>query len=234
MATKKQTKKSSSKTLRSSRTKTTYPVASALPHESVTVSLSQKGTPLPRKRIYVTAAVVALVVLLLFALRGYFIAAMVNGQPISRFEVISQLEKQGGKQILQSLITRDLILQEARKRGVTATQDDINKDLAKIEESYKQQGQTLDSVLKMYGVTKGEVIEQRKPFILLDKMIGGDIKVSDKEVTDFIAKNNEAYGGTLTPEQVKKDLESEKLKQKEQEFLGKLQKDAKVDYFVQY
>lgn len=187
-----------------------------------------------RKRMYVIFVVAALVILILFAMRGYLVAAMVNGQPISRLKVISQLEKQGGKQILDSLVTQSLITQEAQKKGFTVTEDDINKDLAKIEENYKKQGQTLDQVLKMYKVTKEEVVEQRKPFILLDKMVGQDVKVTDKEVNDFIAKNNEAYGGTLTASQVKQDLTGEKIKQKEQVFIEKLQKTAKINYFVNY
>lgn len=203
--------------------------------ESITpANVTMNQTSTKRKRVYIAVAVAALVLLAAFALRGYLIAAMVNGQPISRLEVIGQLEKQGGKQVLQSLVTRDLILQEAKKRGMTLTQKDIDDDLKKIEESYKQQGQTLDQVLKLYGVTKQEVIDQRRPFILLDKMVGTDVTVTDKEVTDFIEKNNEAYGGTLKADQVKQDLIAEKIKQKEQDLIEKLQKDAKIDYFVSY
>jgi foldase protein PrsA len=237
MATRKTTKKASAKSSprRQSLAKKVSKTDLELHEESMNQTFSPMVHASPsRRRLYIGVVVVALVALLAFALKGYLIAAMVNGQPVSRLEVIGQLEKQGGKQILQSLVTRDLILQEAKKRNVTLSQADIDKDLASIEASYKAQGQTLDQVLKLYGVTKQEVIDQRKPFILLDKMVGADVKVTDKEVQDFIAKNNESYGGTLKADQVKQDLESQALKQKEQDFIDKLQKDAKIDYFVNY
>lgn len=197
-------------------------------------SVALRSASPSRKRTYIIFIIAALVILILFSMRSYLVAAMVNGEPISRLKVISQLEKQGGKQILDSLVTQSLIMQEAKKKGVTVTEDDIKKDLAKIEENYKKQGQTLDQVLKMYGVTREEVVAQRKPFILLDKMVGQDVKVTDKEINDFIAKNNESYGGTLTVAQVKQDLIAEKLKQKQQALIEKLQKEAKIDYFVSY
>lgn len=228
--TKKVTSRSSTPVKKSS---STLDFHSAENHSS-TASMMKSGTPVQRKRMYAIFIVAALIILILFAMRGYLVAAMVNGQPISRLKVIGQLEKQGGKQILDSLVTQSLITQEAQKRGITVSDEDIKKDLATIEANYKKQGQTLDQVLKMYGVTREEVIEQRKPFILLEKMIGKDVKVTDKEIQDFITKNNEAYGGTLTAAQVKQDLTAEKMKANEQTFIEKLQKNAKVDYFVSY
>jgi foldase protein PrsA len=177
---------------------------------------------------------IALIALLLYLFRGFFLVAMVNGEPITRLSVIRELERQGGKQIVSSLITRKLILQEAKKRNVTLTQQDIERDLAKIEENYKQQGQTLDQVLKEFGVSREEVIEQRKPWILLEKMVSKDIVITDEEVQKFIDENNKNFGGTLKKDQVKQDLYLEKLQQKQQEFIAKLQKDAKIYYIVNY
>ena len=48
--------------------------------------------------------------------RGLFVVALVNGEPISRIEVIKALEKQGGKATLDSLVTKKLIAQEARSK----------------------------------------------------------------------------------------------------------------------
>lgn len=187
------------------------------------------------KRPYVIGAVVIVLLgFLAYTFRGVFIVATVNGTPISRLSVVRELERQGGKQIVTDMIARILISQEAKRRGIELTQKEIDTDLAKMEADYKSKGQTLDQVLKFYGITKAEVIERRKPTLLLEKMVGKDIVVSDKEVQDFIAKNNEAYGGTLKPDQVKKDLASEKLQQKQQELIQKLQKDAKINNIVTY
>ena len=60
--------------------------------------------------------IVVILIVAAFFLKGLFIAAVVNGEPISRITIISELEKQGGKQILSSLVNKILILQEAKKK----------------------------------------------------------------------------------------------------------------------
>src|SRR5690349_14247110 len=52
---------------------------------------------------------------LLYVGRGLFVAAVVNGQPISRISVIKETEKQSGKQALDTIVRNTLIEQEARK-----------------------------------------------------------------------------------------------------------------------
>jgi len=64
---------------------------------------------------------VVVLVVAAFLLKGLFIAALVNGQPISRFTVISELEKQSGKQALTSLVNQTLIFQEAKKKNITVS-----------------------------------------------------------------------------------------------------------------
>src|SRR5688572_16109970 len=48
----------------------------------------------------------------LYFLRGVFVAATVNGKPISRLALVKELEKQNGKETLNSLVTKELIFQE--------------------------------------------------------------------------------------------------------------------------
>ena len=84
---------------------------------------------------------------LLYAFRSLFVAAMVNGQPISRVSLVRELEKQNGKQALNSLVTKTLIYQEARKQNVSVSDDEINGEMKKIEDNLQQQGQRLDQHL---------------------------------------------------------------------------------------
>src|SRR3989344_668284 len=62
---------------------------------------------------------------LLYLSKGLFIAAIVNGKPVSRMALIKNLEKTGGKQALDSLVTQELIKQEARKENITVGDEDI-------------------------------------------------------------------------------------------------------------
>ncbi len=73
---------------------------------------------------------------------------------------------------------------------------------------------------------------------LVAKMVGKDVTVSDKEVSDYIDKNKEALpqgqDENALKTQVKDQLKQQKTNEKVRAWLAKLQKDSKVVYFVQY
>ncbi|MDP2628319.1 MAG: hypothetical protein Q8P15_00280, partial [Nanoarchaeota archaeon] len=90
---------------------------------------------------------IIVVAVLAFSLKGLFVAALVNGQPITRLSVIGELEKQGGQQTLASLVNQALIFQEAKRKNVEVSQKEIDEEAKKIEEVLKQQGQDLNTAL---------------------------------------------------------------------------------------
>ena len=220
---------------RSSKSSTT-PLSTS---KTSTVSETPKQRRFQIKRSYAIAALVILLLAgLLYLSRSLFVAAMVNGQPISRMSVISELEKQSGKQALDTLVTKTLIQQEARKQNVTVNQDEINQEMKKIEDNVKKQGQTLDQVLSLQGMDRKGLEDQIRIQKTVEKILGKDIQVTDKEVTDYITANQEALG--LNPEaaetktQVKDQLTQQKLSEKFQAWIQNLQKNANINYFVSY
>src|SRR3990167_8603459 len=78
--------------------------------------------------------IIVFLALILLA-RRQLLAATVNGEPIGRLAVIAELEKQGGKNTLDSLITETIILQQAKKKNVTVTDKEIDKQIKDIEKS---------------------------------------------------------------------------------------------------
>lgn len=188
-------------------------------------------------RLWVGGAVVVVAVLL-YVYKGLFIAATVNGQPISRLAVVSQLEQQGGKQELDTLIAESLVLQEAKKRNISIPQSQINSEIASIEAQLKGQGTTLDEALAARGMSRNDLLEQMKIQDLLNKMVGGSVKVSDADVASYISKNKDSLPQGLSDaemqKQVRAQLEQQQLQNKTQAFLATLQKNAKITYFVNY
>lgn len=175
---------------------------------------------------------------LLYYFRGLFIAATINGEPVSRIALIQELEKQGGKQALNTLVTKTLVMQEARKKNVTVSKDEINAEMKKIEDNLKSQGQNLDQVLQIQGMTRPGLEEQIKLQKMVEKMVGKEITVSAKEVDDYIEKNKATFpeGTDIERERpkVQEQLKQQKLSERIQTWLEKLQKDAKIDYLVTY
>lgn len=191
-----------------------------------------------RNSLIIGSLVVLLALGLLYYYRGVFVAAIVNGEPISRMAVVKDLEKQGGRQTLDSHVTKVLILQEAKKKNVTVAQSEIDGEIKKIDDSLKVQKQTLDAVLMQRGMSREELVDQIRVQKMIEKLVGKDIEVTDKEVTDYITQNQEAMGPiedqAATEKQVKDQLKQQKLNEKFQSYLENLQKNAKISYFVGY
>ncbi|MDO8583343.1 MAG: SurA N-terminal domain-containing protein [bacterium] len=188
-------------------------------------------------RFFIPLIVLALVVVA-FLLKGLFVAALVNGQPISRLSLIQELEKQGGKQALSALVNQTLILQEAKKKNITVSQKEVDASVKQVEDSLKQQGQNLDEALAMQGMTKQDFTMQLELRSMVEKLLADKIKVTDKEITDYMEKNKDTLPTNLKEDEVKKgvkqQLAQEKLATASQAWLVELQKNAKINYFVNY
>jgi len=173
-----------------------------------------------------------------FFLKGLFVAALVNGEPITRLAVISELEKQGGKQTLSSLVNQVLILQEAKKKNVQVTQAEADASLKQIEDSLKAQGQNLDTALAMQGMTRKDLSLQLKLRALVEKLLADKIKLTDKEIADYIEKNKDTFPAGMKEDEIKKSvteqLKQQKLGSASQAWLAELNKNAKINYFVSY
>ena len=189
-----------------------------------------------KKLLIAIGLIVALIALGL--LKDHFVVALVNGEQISRIELIRELEKAEGKRILDSLVIQTLITQEAKKRNVSATDENIQGEIAKIEKNISDQGQKLDDLLAVQNLTRRQLEKQIIIQILLQKMVGENIQVTDIEVDDYIEKNKESLPENANMDELKIDtkeqLKQQKLNGKIQELIQKLQKEAKIDYLLKF
>ena len=215
----------------------TVPQITKIESKSEVQKVERKPVRIKRSYVLLIAGVI-LFSLFLYFFRGWFVAAVVNGQPISRISVINEAEKQSGKQAMDTLVRNSLIEQEARKNNVTVTDKEVNDEIKKVEEQLAKQGQKIDQVLAMQGMSK----EDLRGLIRLDKMVGKivgkEVKVSDAEVNAYIEKNKDALpegqDEAALKASVKEQLTQQKLNEKVRIWLDNLQKKANIMYFVQY
>ena len=203
----------------------------------LTIEKSSVKDKLKQPKIFVPLIIIILIITA-FLLKGFFIAALVNGEPIARFSVIRELEKQSGRQALSALVNQTLILQEARRKNVQATEKEINDSVKQIEDSLKKQGQNLNAALAAQGLARQDFLMQLKLRNLVEKLLADKIKITDKEAADYIEKNKETLPSDLKEDEIKKgvreQLRQQKLASKSQEWLTGLEKNAKINYFVNY
>lgn len=206
--------------------------------KKVTKKTSVSKTALPvvpklpkvdRKKI-VTGIVVIAVLVLLYLFKGLFVAATVNGYPITRVAVIQELEKQDGGSVLQSLVTKHLITEEAKKSSVTVSKEQLDSEIAKIEESIKAQGQTLDEALATQGWTRADLEDQIKTQLIVEAILADKVNVSEQEVDDYIKENK----STEPRESISSLLRQQKLMTEYQTWIQDLLSKAKINYWVKY
>jgi len=181
---------------------------------------------------------ILLLLLVMFALKSFLIAATVNGQPISRITVIKELEKQGGQQTLEGLITRALIVQEAEKRNLTISEDEIAAEIKKIEESLKDQQTTLDEALSLQGMSREDLNRDIRLQLLVQKLVEEKVSLTDEEVEKYVQENDSFFPEDATQEKKLEDgreqLRQQKISVETQNLIDELRKSAKTIFFVNY
>lgn len=174
----------------------------------------------------------------LFYFKSLFIAATVNGVPISRLSVIGELEKNSGQQALDIIITKKLIEAEASKTGVTVSQEDIDAEIKTIEDQVSKQGGTLEMALAQQGMTEEQFQEQLILQKKLEKILADKIQITDEEVNQYVAQSKAPVpAGTSETEfkdQIRDQLKNQKFNVEADKWITDLKAKANIQYYVGY
>lgn len=194
--------------------------------------LSQLNRLKGNKFVYLAIVIIVLALLISYK-KSWFIAATVNGSPISNFEVLSREDSQFRKQMLDQIINEKLILSEAGKKGIKVSEQDIDTKISSIE---KQVGgaSALDSLLAQQGETRIGVRNQIRITLSLEKMYLNEASVSAEEVTKFIEQNKEQMQSSAPAELTKEAtdiLRSQKLNQVYSQKFQEIKKAANIQIF---
>ncbi len=182
--------------------------------------------------------VLVLIGAVLYFAKSLLVAATVNGRPVSRLSILKSLEKSGGKQALDSMVTKELINQEAKKKNIVISDEDVQKEIEKLSETVKTQGTTLDAALSSQNMTKEDLMQNIRMQKTVEQLLASQIKVSDEDIKAYFDKNKATYGKDAKyddlKDSIKKDLEQEKLATEFQTWYQKLQAESSIKYFVSY
>jgi foldase protein PrsA len=109
--------------------------------------------------------------------------AKVNGEDITEQQLVDELEAQQGRDMLDYLITKTLIQQEARTKKVSVSEAEAKEYVDHIAKQMEDQGQKFSDFLEQRGMTRQDVEQRYRDFyLLLGKLL-------------------------MTPEELKKDFE---------------------------
>ena len=173
-----------------------------------------------------------------YSLKSVFFAAKVNGVPITRAQIRKEAEKTQGSQILENKISEILIQQEAKKQKIEISEEELASEISGIEDSVKAQGQDLDTLLTLQGMTREDLNKQMKLQLVIEKILSSQVSVADEEVDAYIQSNADNFPEDTDFEAIKGTIKDQLLQQKlSQSFnawLEGLKSEASIEYFVEY
>jgi parvulin-like peptidyl-prolyl isomerase len=121
-------------------------------------------------------------------------ALVVNGEEISMDEVRERAFVHHGPYVAQGMIEELLLEQEARRRGVTVSDEEVEARLAALREELGLRSErTLESYLRTYQVTVDWLRQKARYSVLVDKVLAEQVHITDREITQHYQRNQNAF-----------------------------------------
>lgn len=151
------------------------------------------------KKIWVIILIVG-VLLLAFYKKSWFVAATVNGFPITNLELQLKLNEQFKTQTLNQLINEKIILEEARKSNSIPQVPEVDKRISDLETQVGG-AEILNTLLTQQGQTRKSLKNQVRLQLAISKLYDKDATVSAEEIEKFIKENSSALQATDSAKQ---------------------------------
>ncbi|WP_197142602.1 peptidylprolyl isomerase [Lysinibacillus sphaericus] len=135
----------------------------------------------------------ALLILLVGCGESSDYVAKVDGEKILQTELDDALREQYGTEVLDTLITNKIVELEAKKEGVSVSDDAIQEEYEELAESYGGE-ESLQEALKANGLTEQSVRDNIRMYQLTKDVIATSIDISDEEVAQYFEDNKDSYG----------------------------------------
>jgi foldase protein PrsA len=119
--------------------------------------------------------------------------AKINGDSISKDELYDVMVKQYGAATVEQLIADKIVASEAKKQKITISDEDLNKEVDKLKESYGGE-EVFNQVLASNNTTVDVLKEDLKNYLTMRKLIEPQIKITDEELKTYFDENKDSLG----------------------------------------
>lgn len=136
------------------------------------------------------------------------------------------------KATLDSIIDRELLMQQASKEDIEISDDRLEEELSKIKESGTED---IDTLLEQYDMTEDDFKEQLRFDLTLDqyKDTLGDLEVTEEELEDYYDQVKEKQEDVPPLEEIKPQFKQEAQEKKVmdtlQDEMDELREEADIE-----
>ncbi|WP_308637820.1 peptidylprolyl isomerase [Paenibacillus silvisoli] len=123
----------------------------------------------------------------------------VNGVTITKNQLYDTMIAVGGQQTLNNLIQDELVLQEAKKKGIVISDKDAEAEIANIKKRFPSESE-FQTALQQANMTLEDLKKQIPAQLRIRKLAEQRVKVTDEEVKQYFEANRANFD---QPAQVK-------------------------------
>lgn len=184
------------------------------------------------KWLYLALALLVVGVLAFYK-KEWFVAATINGMPITNLELQQKLNQQFREQTLNQLINEKIILGEVKKEGVAVSDLDIDAKISELEANVGG-AEVLNNLLSQQGQTRITLRDQLRLQLSIAKLYDKEATVSAEEIASFLEQNRAVLQATESAAQEKEaeqTLKQQKLGQIFQQKFQELRQKANIKIF---
>ncbi|MFB4164200.1 SurA N-terminal domain-containing protein [Alteribacillus sp. JSM 102045] len=152
-----------------------------------------------------------------------------QGMNIEEQDDDGEMEKQIQEQTVEQLIGQELLIQEADKRELTASDEEVEEELTSLKEQFGSD-EEFKQALESENLSEEELQSDIEKQVKVEKLVedeAGNIEVSEDELKEMYEQMSQAQGGEdgeegPSFEEMKPQLEEQMKQQKEGEEIQKL------------
>ncbi len=119
--------------------------------------------------------------------------ATISGQKITQSEFIKEVKELYGKEVLDQIINRKIVELAAGKYGITASQDEIDRQYNQFKQDYATEEDFQNYLKDQMGWTKEQLKNYIKYNILWEEIATKDINISEDELKQRYKNNPSSY-----------------------------------------
>ena len=125
-------------------------------------------------------------------LNGDNAVAVINNQEISEKEFLTTLKNEHGREVLEDLINKKVINEAAKKYGIVADQDEMDRQYFESMRDYEKEEEFLE-YLENEMWSKEGLLDFIEYYTLWEEIATKDINVTDDQVSAYYESNKSQY-----------------------------------------
>jgi foldase protein PrsA len=119
--------------------------------------------------------------------------AVIGGRTITYEQLQQRLADKYGAELLNVLLDREAIRQEAEELKITVSREEMDVELKRMQEGYESEERFYKSMKEQLGLSKSELSEDVYYKLLLERIAVRGIQVSEAEVAAYIKEHPEEF-----------------------------------------